>query len=84
MPDRNTYPKGSKQKNYQSRVSHFFKPNEISFKVRQIHGEIHVPEVLNVHLNESKKKSTFFRRIFFSSSKKLTFDKENVIFLILI
>ena len=26
------------------------------------------------------KKSTFFRRIFFSSSEKLNFDKENVIF----
>ena len=39
----------------------------------------HVPEVLNVHVNENKKKSTFSRRIFFSCSKKLTFEKENVI-----
>ena len=38
-----------------------------------------VPEVLNVHVNENKKKSTFSRRIFFSSSEKLTFEKENVI-----
>ena len=40
-----------------------------------------VPEVLNVYMNESKKKIYFFRRIFFSSSEKLTFEKENVIFL---
>ena len=40
----------------------------------------YVPEVLNVHMNESKKKSTFFRRILFSSSEKLTFEKENVFF----
>ena len=36
----------------------------------------HVPEVLNVHVNGDKKKSTFFRRIFFSSSEKLTFEKK--------
>ena len=40
---------------------------------------LHVPEVLNVHVTEDKKKSTFSRRIFFSSNKKLTFEKENVI-----
>ena len=40
---------------------------------------IDVPEFLNVHINEHKKKSTFFRRIFFPSSEKLTFEKENVI-----
>ena len=40
----------------------------------------HVSQVLNVHVNESKKKSTFFRKIFFPSSEKLTFEKENVIF----
>ena len=38
-----------------------------------------MPEVLNVHINENKKKSTFFLRIFFPSSEKLTFEKENVI-----
>ena len=37
-----------------------------------------VPEVLNGHVNE--KKFTFFKRIFFSSSEKLIFEKENVIF----
>ena len=41
--------------------------------------KIYVPEVLNVHMNENKKKSTFFRRIFFLS-EKLTFEEENVIF----
>ena len=30
---------------------------------------------------ESKKKYTFFRKIFFSSSEKLIFENENVIFL---
>ena len=39
----------------------------------------YVPEVLNVHVNESKKKSTLFRKIFFPNSEKLTFEKENVI-----
>ena len=39
-----------------------------------------VPEVLNVHVNETKKKYTFFRKIFSPSSEKLTFEKENVIF----
>ena len=34
-----------------------------------------------VHMIGNKKKFTFFRKIFFSSSEKLTFDKENVIFL---
>ena len=39
-----------------------------------------VPEVLNVHVNENNfKKSNFFRKIF-SSSEKLTFEEENVIF----
>ena len=31
-------------------------------------------------MNEREKKIYFFRRIFFSSSEKLTFEKENVIF----
>ena len=39
-----------------------------------------VPEVLNVHMNESGRKNISFRRIFFSSSEKLTFEKKNVIF----
>ena len=38
-------------------------------------------EVLNVHVNESKKKIYFFQKDFFLSSEKLTFEKENVIFL---
>ena len=37
------------------------------------------PEVLNVHVNENNKKSTIFRKIFFSSSEKWNFEKENVI-----
>ena len=28
-----------------------------------------VPEVLNVHINEINKKSTFFKRIFFQAAK---------------
>ena len=40
---------------------------------------LHVPEVLNVHVNETNEKINFFRRIFFSSSEKLSFEKENVI-----
>ena len=36
----------------------------------------YVPEVLNVHVNESKKKSIFFRKIFFPSSEKLTLGKK--------
>ena len=41
-----------------------------------------MPEVLNIHVNESKKKSISFRKIFFFlSSEKLIFEKENVIFL---
>ena len=39
-----------------------------------------MPEVLNVHVNKRKIKSTFFRKIFFSTSEKLAFEKENVIF----
>ena len=39
----------------------------------------YAPGVLNVHVNENKKKPTIFRKIFFSSSEKLTFEKENVI-----
>ena len=39
-----------------------------------------MPEVLNVHVDETNKKIYFFRRIFFSSSEKLSFEKENVIF----
>ena len=35
-----------------------------------------VPDVLNVHVNENNKKIYFI----FSSSEKLTFEKENVIF----
>ena len=38
-----------------------------------------VPEVLNVHVNENKK-TTVFRKTFFASSEKLTFEKENAIF----
>ena len=38
-----------------------------------------MPEVLNVHVNENKKKSTFSGMIFLPSSGKLTFEKENVI-----
>ena len=34
-----------------------------------------MPEVLNVHVNERKIKSTFFRKIFFPRSEKLTFEK---------
>ena len=30
---------------------------------------LHVPEVLNVHVTEDKKKSTFSRRIFFQAVK---------------
>ena len=40
-----------------------------------------VPEVLKVHVNENNLKIHYFRRICFSSIKKLTFEKENVIFL---
>ena len=40
----------------------------------------YVPEVLNVHVNESKKNLLFLERFFFPSSEKLTFGKENVIF----
>ena len=44
-------------------------------------GRSDVPEVLNVHVNESKKKIYFFYKDFFlPSSEKLTFEKENVIF----
>ena len=39
------------------------------------HKSVNVPEVLNVRVNESKKKSTSFRKIFFSSSEKLTFEE---------
>ena len=39
-----------------------------------------VPEVLNVHVNEANEKIYFFRRIFFPSTEKLNFEKENVIF----
>ena len=31
-----------------------------------IYDSPNVPELLNVHVNESKKKSTFFRKFFFS------------------
>ena len=51
----------------------------ISFTEYRLQMSNNVPEVLNVHVNENKKKSTFSSRIFFSSSKKLTFEKENVI-----
>ena len=36
----------------------------------------HVPEVLNVHVNESKKKSTFFRKIFFQAVKNQLLRKK--------
>ena len=37
---------------------------------REKTGKNHVPEVLNVHVNENNlKKSTFFRRIFFQAVK---------------
>ena len=39
-----------------------------------------VPEVLNVHVNESEKKYNFIGRLFFASSEKLTFENENAIF----
>ena len=39
-----------------------------------------MPEVLNVHVNESKKNVFFFRNFFFPNSEKLTFEKENRIF----
>ena len=42
-----------------------------------------VPEVLNVHLNENNKKNLLFLEGFFSSSKKLTFEKENLIIFLL-
>ena len=38
--------------------------------------KIHVPEVLNVHINESEKKIYFFSKDFFSNSEKLTFEKK--------
>ena len=40
---------------------------------------VYVPEVLNVHVNESKKKSIFLE-FFFSRREKITFEKENVMF----
>ena len=43
----------------------------------------YVPEDLNIHVNENNKKIYVFRRIFFSSSEKLTFEKQNVFFLFL-
>ena len=36
--------------------------------------------VLNVHVNENKKNLLFSEGFFLSSSEKLTFEKENVIF----
>ena len=42
----------------------------------------YVPKVLNVHVNESKKKLLFLED-FFSSSKKLTFEKEHVILILI-
>ena len=33
----------------------------------------HVPEVLNVHVDESKKKSTFFLKDFFFKQGKINF-----------
>ena len=38
-----------------------------------------MPEVLNVHVNESKK-NILFLETFFLSNEKLTFEKENMIF----
>ena len=46
------------------------------FFSQQLVVKIYVPAVLNVHVNE--KKSTFLEGVF-SSSKQLTFEKENVI-----
>ena len=41
----------------------------------------HVPEVLTAHVNENNKKNLLFLEgYFFSSNKKITFEKENVIF----
>ena len=40
-----------------------------------------VPEVLNVHVNESKKKSTSFRKIFFSKQWKINFWERKCDFL---
>ena len=53
---------------------------EMHLYIFQNSCEFYVPEVLNVHVNESRKKSTFFRKIFFPNSEKLTFEKENMIF----
>ena len=42
----------------------------------------YVPEVLNVHVNENNFKNLLFLgEFFFASNEKLTFEKENVIFL---
>ena len=41
----------------------------------------YVPDVLNVHINENLKKFIPSRRNFYSSHEKLTFEKENLIFL---
>ena len=40
----------------------------------------YVQEVLNVHMNVSKKNLLFLDRFFFPSSEKLIFEKENRIF----
>ena len=45
-----------------------------------LRAELNIPQVLNDHVNENYKK-IYFVRIFFSSSKKLNFHKENMIFL---
>ena len=47
-----------------------------------LHGPeyLNVQEVLNVHVNENNLKIYFFLKDFFSSSKKLTSERENMIF----
>ena len=39
------------------------------FHLRKINAKVNVPEVVKVHVNESKKKYTFFRKIFFQAVK---------------
>ena len=44
-------------------------PINLSRTTLMIHEKNNVPEVLNVRVNESKKKSTFFKKIFFQAAK---------------
>ena len=39
---------------------------------------MHVPEVLNIYVNESEKKNLFLERIFFASSENAIFLNMNV------